>query len=161
MKMIKKRYWILGALMLMWGWPLASEPRADPGMDFQLVATGDCPQVRKTPEAPKTARNRANPLKRTGENIKAGQRLFQNALPLACKLCHGEQGNGQGDPDFESTPTSRNFTCVPTMNALSDGQLFWIIRNGSPNTAMFGYSDLSEEDVWRLVHYLRGFSKSK
>lgn len=145
----------------LWGNAMASDINAETQMVFPLVGAGDCPQVRKTPEAPEGARDRANPLKRTEENIQAGKKLFENAVPLACKLCHGDQGNGQGDPDFESSPTARNFTCAPTMKTLSDGQLFWIIRNGSPNTAMFGYSNLSEEDVWRLVHYLRGFSKSK
>ncbi len=148
-------------LLLLWGCAPVSETHAEPQVVTQLVASGICPQLRKTPSAPPSVRNRVNPLKATDENLQAGQRLFQTATPLACKLCHGQQGNGQGDPNFESTPSARNFTCASTMNALSDGQLFWVIRNGSPNTSMPAFSGLSEEDIWRLVHYLRGFAKSK
>lgn len=149
----------MGALILVWGCASASDSYMATRMVFEPVVAEGCPQVRKTPPAPPAVRDRINSLELTDENIRAGQRLFQTAKPLACKLCHGEQGDGKGDPDFESIPPARNFTCAPTMNALSDGQLFWIIRNGSPDTSMPAFSDLSEEDVWRLVHYLREFSK--
>ena len=105
--------------------------------------------------------DRFNPVFSSEITRKTGQKLYQNAKPLACKLCHGDLGDGKGDPDFESTPPARDFTCAPTMNKLSDGQLFWIIKNGSPNTSMPAFADLSEEDIWTLVYYLRGLSKSK
>lgn len=159
----KVRYCLPGlmALLFLMGCAANSEPRVESQAIAASVVTENCPQVRKTPSAPKTERDRFNPVYSSEITLQAGQKLYENAKPLACKLCHGEQGNGKGDPDFESTPPARNFTCAPTMNALSDGQLFWVIRNGSPNTSMPAFSDLSEEHVWTLVYYLRSFSKSK
>ena len=149
------------ALLFLIGCTATPEPRVESQTVAKPVATENCPQVRKTPSAPKAKRDRFNPVYSSEITLQAGQKLYQNAKPLACKLCHGDQGDGKGDPDFESTPPARNFTCAPTMNKLSDGQLFWIIRNGSPNTSMPAFADLSEEDIWTLVFYLRSFSKSK
>ena len=42
---------------------------------------------------------------------------------------------------------------------LPDGQLFWIIRNGSPGTAMPGYGPLSDEQIWQLVLFVRSLSR--
>ena len=151
--------WV-GLIFLMGCTPV-SETNAEPQKVVPIAATGNCPQVRKTPSAPKAMRDRVNPVSVSEDSLKAGQRLYRNSKPLSCNLCHGDQGDGMGDPDFESTPQARNFTCASTMNDLSDGQLFWIIKNGSPNTSMPAFTDLSEEDAWKLVHYLRGFSKSK
>ena len=48
-----------------------------------------------------------------------------------------------------------------TMKNISDGQLFWIIRNGSPGTGMPAFKDLSDKEIWLIVHYLRKLSKPK
>ena len=45
------------------------------------------------------------------------------------------------------------------MNGIPDGQLFWIIRYGSPDTAMPPSNTLSDEQVWQLVNYLRHLAK--
>ena len=76
------------------------------------VGTGLCPQKRATPHAPAKFLKKKNPLAPTAENIEAGAKLFLGPLaPIPCTTCHGVLGNGLGDPDFESTPPSRNFTC--------------------------------------------------
>jgi hypothetical protein len=119
-----------------------------------------CPQIRKTPKAPKEFLNMQNPLPFNDKNLKSAEKLFQKeAKPIACKSCHGVTGNGESDPGFESTPHPRNFTCDQTMNQLSDGQLFWIIRNGSKNTSMFAFSDLSDHQIWQLLNYIRFLGK--
>ena len=119
-----------------------------------------CSQTRKTPTAPQNFLSLQNPLPLNDKNLKAAEKLFQEKTkPIACKFCHGITGNGQSDPDFESTPSARNFTCAATMDKLPDGQLFWIIKNGSKNTSMFSFSDLSDNQIWQLVHYIRTFGK--
>jgi mono/diheme cytochrome c family protein len=123
------------------------------------LVSGECPQKRQTARAPSAFFNRTNPLPLTPENLQKGENLYlQTAKPLACKICHGESGNGQGDPDFASTPPARNFTCGAQMNGIPDGQLFWIIRNGSPGTAMPAHPGLSEDEIWKLVLYIRSLS---
>jgi mono/diheme cytochrome c family protein len=130
------------------------------GFPSSLFAAGECPQTRQTPTAPKNFLTMQNPLSLNAKTLKAGEDLFQiQGKPITCKTCHGINGDGKGDSSFESTPPARNFTCAETMGALPGGQLFWIIRNGSPNTSMFGFSDLSDNQIWQLVHYIRQFSK--
>ncbi|CCQ90609.1 putative Cytochrome c [Nitrospina gracilis 3/211] len=125
----------------------------------RVSSSGVCPQKRTTPRAPTAFYKRTNPLEATGENLTQGETLYQRtAKPLTCKTCHGERGDGFGDPDFESTPPARNFTCAATMQGLSDGQLFWVIRNGSPGTSMPAHPNLSETEIWQLVLYLRTFA---
>jgi mono/diheme cytochrome c family protein len=125
-----------------------------------LLFAEKCPQTRKTPTAPQNYLSLQNPLPLNEKNLQSAEKLFQEkAKPIACKFCHGVTGNGEGDPDFESTPSARNFACAATMDILPDGQLFWAIRNGSKNTSMFSFSDLSDNQIWQLVHYIRAFGK--
>lgn len=125
----------------------------------RVSTSGVCPQKRNAPRAPSAFYKRANPLQATAENRQQGETLYQRtAKPFACKTCHGAQGDGRGDPDFESTPPARNFTCAAIMKTLPDGQLFWIIQNGSPGTSMPAHPNLSETEIWQLVLYIRGFA---
>ena len=124
-----------------------------------IFADADCPQIRKTRSAPVKFLNINNPIPPSAINIEAGKVLYQGkATPIACNTCHGINGDGNGDPDFQSHPSARNFTCKMTMELLSDGQLFWVIKNGSKNTSMFAFSDLSNKQAWQLIHYIRQFS---
>ena len=103
-----------------------------------------------------------NPLPADAANIKAGADLYnKKAKPIACKTCHGVKGDGKGDADFESTPPARIFTCKKTMEALPDGQLFWIIRNGSPGTGMPAFKKLEDEEIWQIILYLRKLAQSR
>lgn len=124
------------------------------------TASAECPQNRNTPTAPEEFLAMQNPITLNDANLKAGETLFQlQGKPIACKACHGVKGDGKSESDFESTPPARNFSCAETMRALPDGQLFWVIRNGSPNTSMFAFPSLSDKQVWQLIHYIRQFSK--
>ncbi len=142
---LSTQFLLIGGLMLL----------LSPGLLF-----ADCPQNRKTPAAPQEFLKMQNPLPLNDKTLKAGETLFQlQGKPIACKTCHGEKGNGKAESGFESTPPPRNFTCAETMKALPDGQLFWIIRNGSPKTSMFAFPSLTDDQVWQLIHYIRQFSK--
>jgi hypothetical protein len=55
-------------------------------------------------------------------------------------------------------PPPRNLTCSETMAGISDGQLFWIIRNGSPGTGMMAFAGLSDEQTWQLILYVRSLA---
>jgi mono/diheme cytochrome c family protein len=55
----------------------------------------------------------------------------------------------------------RDYTDKALMEKIPDGQLFWIILNGSDpdTTEMEGYKKkFTEEQVWKLVHYIRSFA---
>jgi mono/diheme cytochrome c family protein len=124
--------------------------------------SGICPQPRKTVKAPEKFLKLKNPVEVTPQNILAGKTLFHvDAKPTACKVCHGISGDGLGILFHRVEPKPRNFTCVHTMDDLPDGQLFWVIKNGSPGTAMPSFSYLADEQVWQLILYLRSFSKKE
>ena len=49
---------------------------------------------------------------------------------------HGDHGDGKGIMANRFAPPPRNFKCAETMRDVPDGQLYWIIKNGSDGTAM-------------------------
>jgi len=122
--------------------------------------SGVCPQPRKTVKAPQDFLAMTNPLPASTEIVQAGKALFlQTAKPVACAMCHGNEGNGQGFMGAALVPPPRNFTCGKTMKDLPDGQLFWIIKNGSSGTGMMSFAGLPDEQVWQLIQYIRSLAK--
>ena len=119
---------------------------------------GECPQPRFTGKAPDEYYNLVNPL--TGNSDKAAERLYLGkAGNFGCASCHGKKGDGKGPMAKQFDPRPRNFACAQTVNGIPDGQLFWIIRFGSPGTAMPSHPDFTDQQVWELVAYLRHLAK--
>ncbi|PIR00296.1 MAG: cytochrome C [Nitrospinae bacterium CG11_big_fil_rev_8_21_14_0_20_45_15] len=120
----------------------------------------DCVQKRSTPKAPDSIAKLENPLQATPENTSAGQELFNHtAKPLACIQCHGINGNGHGMMARGMEPKPRDFTCSAMMSQIPDGQLFWIIKNGSQGTGMMAYKALEENQIWQLILHIRHLGK--
>jgi mono/diheme cytochrome c family protein len=125
----------------------------------QLPHPGECPQPRFTGKAPDEYYLRKSPLETPDAQL--GAQLFAGSAPDgSCAMCHGRRGDGKGPLAKQYDPPPRNFACAMTVNGVPDGQLFWIIRFGSPGTAMPPHSQLSDTDVWQLVAYLRTLAKS-
>lgn len=121
---------------------------------------GVCPQPRKTAKAPEEFLQKSNPLPATADAVNAGKALFQqSAQPVACAMCHGNKGDGQGFMGAALIPPPRNFTCGSMMKDIPDGQMFWIIKNGSPGTGMMSFAGLPDEQVWQLIHYIRSLGR--
>ena len=123
------------------------------------MGKGSCPQVRFTVSAPDEFLRLKNPLNPDSINLFAGESLFHtDAQPTACKICHGSTGNGMGMMAPGLNPPPRNFSCSETMKNISDGQMFWVVKNGSPNTGMVAYKSLSDKQVWQIILYLRALA---
>ena len=121
-----------------------------------LLFAEECPQPRNTKKAPAEYYKKDNPLPPDPENILAGKVLFEKrAKPLPCMQCHGVDGTGNGPMAFGLNPSPRNFTCAKTIKGVPDGQLFWIIRNGSKGTGMPAFKKLEDEEIWQLILYIR------
>ncbi len=118
-----------------------------------------CPQPRFTGKAPEPDYSRTNPLPASGANLAAGRKLYEKDADPSCQLCHGVKGDGAGPLADQFNPRPRNFACRETVNGIPDGQLFWIVRNGSPKTSMPGFRSLREEQIWQIVLYLRALAK--
>lgn len=124
------------------------------------VPPTECPQPRFTGEAPEPIRSTPNPLPADDGVLADGRALYEGGVKPACAVCHGEAGDGRGMLSAQFNPRPRNFACEETVNGIPDGQLFWIIDNGSPGTAMPGFGDkLDDEQIWKLVHYLRALAE--
>lgn len=117
-------------------------------------AGSDCPQPRKTQSAPANMSKKKIP---GSADVKVGKALYhQKAKPMACKMCHGDKGDGNGKLGKALKPNPRNFTCDATMKDVSPGQMFWIIKNGSKGTGMVAHGkSLSDKDIWSVVKYIR------
>ena len=123
------------------------------------MGKGTCPQLRYTVAAPDGFLKLKNPLEPDSRNLIAGEALFHtDAQPTACKVCHGPSGNGMGMMSPGLNPPPRNFSCFDTMKNISDGQMFWVIRNGSPGTGMVAYKSLSDKQIWQIILYLRALT---
>lgn len=92
-----------------------------------------------------------NPVPIDEKSIAAGKALYFGTG--ACAGCHGELGKG------DSTIGSRNFVDVAWQSVRTDGELFWAITEGT-ELGMIPFGDnLSAEDRWELVNYIRSLGK--
>ena len=118
----------------------------------------ECPQPRFTGQAPAELYARVNPLEASRSNRRAGKELYEDLSDPSCTVCHGKKGDGRGQLSAQFDPPPRNFSCAATIDGVPDGQLHWIIQNGSPGTAMPPFDYLSDEEIWQLVIYLRSLT---
>jgi len=112
---------------------------------------------RKTPTAPEEFLKLTNPVALTPEALQEGTALYKDK----CIKCHGTNGNGKGSATKGMDVKPRDYTDKGLMEKIPDGQLFWIILYGSDpdTTEMEGYKKkYTEEQVWKLVHYIRSFA---
>ena len=113
-----------------------------------------CPEPRKTKSAPPFYQSFDKTEKANKTN---GKKLFnKTAKPIACKMCHGKTGAGNGKLGEVLKPSPRNFTCNATMFKISAGQMFWIIKNGSKGTGMVAHKrTLKDKEIWDIIKYIR------
>jgi predicted CXXCH cytochrome family protein len=97
---------------------------------------------------PESAKSVANPLGKDQASVTAGADLFRQK----CEICHAYDGGGKtevGAGTFPRPPELRVTTA-----SLTDGEVFYHIRNGIRNTAMPAWN-LPDRQVWQLVSYIR------
>jgi len=143
-------------------------PAAALSLQVLAQAWGADPDVLR-PRVPKdqieAARAVTNPLPATPEMIAKGKVLFEGKA--FCRACHGQEGKGILGPDIEpgslKGPLPRNFTDKAWQARRTDGELFWILKNGSPGTDMGPFIPLvvTEEEAWQLILYVRSFGNPK
>ena len=123
----------------------------------------DSPVPAFTPEAMALA----NPVKATPASVKQGKYVYE----IYCVVCHGADGmSGRGSDgtasqiDAEELPTAArlgkhgmNPPPLSAVPAYPDGFLFTKIRYGKPQ--MPGYPQITPEDRWHVVNYLRTLIK--
>ena len=91
---------------------------------------------------PQKERMRQNPLAQDDSAPAAGAQIFATH----CASCHGANAQGKsGHPSLRGT----------RVHDATDGELQWLLRNGSLGKGMPSWSGLPEVQRWQLIRYLR------
>ena len=98
---------------------------------------------------PAAAKKMKNPLSPTPLGIAEGRDHFADH----CAVCHANNGSGKTEMGGNMYPPAPDMREKETQQ-LSDGELFYIIRNGIRFTGMPGWGG-EDEDNWKLVLFIR------
>ena len=91
---------------------------------------------------PEAYRTRVNPDASRQDAIAAGRKLFA----ADCSQCHGSDALGKkGRPSLRSREVQE----------ATDGELFWLLRNGDRRHGMPSWSFLPEPSRWQIVAYVK------
>jgi mono/diheme cytochrome c family protein len=102
---------------------------------------------------PSGERGRPNPVPATPQAIAEGRAHFADH----CAICHANDGSGDTEVGRGLYPKVPDMRRTETQS-LSDGELFYIIRNGVRFTGMpaWGSDDPSSDEAsWNLVRFIR------
>ena len=102
---------------------------------------------------PEKAKSMTNIFEGDKSVIGYGAKIYKKQ----CWICHGTNGvgNGPGAAEIETVPANFNSAQVTER---TDGELFWWISNGGNDMQPFKDA-LSEEEIWKVVNYIRKIQK--
>jgi len=122
-----------------------------------LLLFASAPQQPAAPPAqsaiPAEAAQMVNPVKPTPES----QARVKKMYGYDCAMCHGANGNGKGDITDLKTPP-KDYTDPASLKDLSDGEIFYIIKNGKGQMPPDG-GRTKPDDIWNMVILVRSFAK--
>jgi mono/diheme cytochrome c family protein len=105
---------------------------------------------------PAEAAKQANPIKSSPESLARAKRWWT----VDCTMCHGNNGNGKTDMAADMKLKLADFTDPNSLKDRTDGELFYIIKNGLQDMPPEG-TRIKPEENWDLVNYIRSFAKAK
>ncbi|HKH97897.1 MAG TPA: cytochrome c [Candidatus Sulfotelmatobacter sp.] len=97
-----------------------------------------------------------NPVKSTPESITRALKWWK----LDCAMCHGKDGDGKGETAADMKLKISDFTDPATLKDRTDGELYYIIKNGHQDMPPEG-PRVKEDENWDLVNYVRSLAKKK
>ncbi len=93
-----------------------------------------------------------NPLKPSEDTIADGKDLFKSY----CMVCHGLDGQNSGVPFAKTLDPPIPSLASAQVQAYTDGQLRWIIKNGiAPSGMPPSDGEFSNDEMWSMVMYIR------
>ena len=104
------------------------------------------------------------PVLAASGDVEKGEVIYQKR----CQQCHGDEGDGLGPGAERLNPPPRDFTLglykfqssAFDAELPNDEDLFRMVRDGMPGTAMPGWSVLlSEQDMWDVIAYIKAFAE--
>ena len=103
------------------------------------------------------ARGLKSPLPDSSEAAAKGKEIYEGKG--TCANCHGMMGRGDGPGGTSLDPSPRNFRHHGMWRHRTEGEIFWVIKNGSPGTGMIPFGGLlSDEEIWTVMQYERSFN---
>jgi mono/diheme cytochrome c family protein len=103
------------------------------------------------------ARALTSPLPSSPEIVEQGKALYNGKG--ACFNCHGKDGDGNGPVAAQLDPSPRNFQHHGFWRHRTEGEIFWVIKNGSVGTSMIGFvGQLTDDEIWSVIQYERTFA---
>ncbi len=106
------------------------------------------------------AKAEKNPYEGDAAAIAEGKVIFEGKG--TCFTCHGMTGLGDGEAGKALDPSPRNFSNPKFWECKTSGEMLWIIRNGSPGTAMIPAVTtgiLTDDEAKRVNAYERTFKR--
>lgn len=118
-------------------------------------------ESRVPPSELASAKALKNPIPMTAENIAKGRLIYETKGQ--CIYCHGEGGKGDGLAGKVLNPSPRDFTNPSFHGNRTDGEMFWVIKNGSKDSGMMPMigSIITESEAWHVILYERSFEGRK
>lgn len=107
------------------------------------------------------AKDMKNPLKPTPDVLAKGKAIFEGKG--TCFTCHGNTGKGDGPAGAALDPSPRNFTNPEFDKVRTPGEMFWVVKNGSPGTGMISYNPamINDDETWEVITYVRSLGGEK
>jgi cytochrome c oxidase cbb3-type subunit 3 len=97
-------------------------------------------------EAPGSDKSMKNPFAGTSDAIKEGEKMFD----AKCAECHGGDAMGQSGPDL---------TDDKWIYGGADAEVFDTVMNGRKGGMPSWKRELSTDDIWKVIAYIRSLSK--
>lgn len=126
------------------------------GMPLALGHRNDLPLERLYGDvavsiASRSSADLQNPAASNRRALEAGR----NAYTGSCAVCHGANGDGKGAFGQGLYPPASDLRGHDTQEK-TDGQLFWIIKNGLSFAGMPAFGDrYDDQTIWAMVAYTR------
>jgi len=132
-----------------------------------LLLIGSCASAQqaekpaeKTPAGksaiPADAAKLTNPVKPTPASTAQAKKTYG----YDCAMCHGSDGDGKGDLAVDMKAKLLDYRDPATLKDKTDGELFYIIKNGLGDMPSEG-DRAKPDEIWNLVIYLRSFAKKE
>lgn len=101
---------------------------------------------------PSRAKSMKNPVPKTPDNVHEAMAHWADH----CAFCHANNGSGDTEVGRNLYPKAPDMRLAYTQK-LTDGELYYTIKNGIRLTGMPAWGEMSDadEDSWKLVYFIR------
>jgi mono/diheme cytochrome c family protein len=140
-KIVNSKFLTFALTLLFLGW-----------VNLAFVASPDGGKPWSVPDAAKKVKNPTS--KTDAEGLADGKALWAKH----CKSCHGAKGLGDGPKSKELDTDCGDFS-VKAVQSLSDGELYYKIKEGRDDMPSFKKKITDDEEIWHIVNFMRTMAK--